>query len=156
MRPARAPLAVARRADSPLSRAAYLERTYPLRPSVEDPLAIPVQLEGITIDKMREVSTPRAHRRTSSQVSHSEGYSPEQETEPMLPLNGHASSSTAPAVPKVNKMVLLRRVAMDQIVMCVRSSPPLGDRLSLEPLADYPRSPAGPRSRSSSSSCAWA
>ncbi|GAA5928600.1 hypothetical protein JCM3775_004577 [Rhodotorula graminis] len=95
----------------------YLERTYPLRPSVEDPLEIPVQLEGITIDKMREVSAPRAHRRTSSQVSHSEGYSPEAETEPMLPLNGHAASPSAPSVPKVNKAVLLRRVAMDQIVM---------------------------------------
>merc|ERR1712093_140351 len=43
----------------------YLERTYPLRPSVEDPLALPVQLEGITIDKMREVSSPRVHRRVA-------------------------------------------------------------------------------------------
>lgn len=75
---------------------------------------------------MREVSTPRAHRRTSSQVSHSEGYSPEAETEPMLPLNGQtSSSSSAPSVPKVNKAVLLRRVAMDQIVMCVLLSRPL-------------------------------
>lgn len=96
---------------------AYLERTYPLRPSVEDPLALPVQLEGITIDKMREVSSPRVHRRTSSSVSHSESHSPHAETEPMLPLNGHAPAS-APSVPRVNKAVLLRRVAMDQIVMC--------------------------------------
>ncbi|GAA6055498.1 hypothetical protein JCM3770_006288 [Rhodotorula araucariae] len=91
----------------------YLERQYPLRAAVSDPLGEPVPLAGITIDPMHAPS-PKVHRRTSSQVSHAGQRSPDPAAEPML---GAASPGSTSSVPPVDRIVLMRRVAMDQIVM---------------------------------------
>ncbi|BGP37275.1 hypothetical protein JCM10449v2_001180 [Rhodotorula kratochvilovae] len=92
----------------------YLERQYPLRPAVADSLGEPMPLEGITIDPMHATLSPKVHRRTSSQVSQSGRRSPDPAAEPML---GGAPAPSTSSVPPVDKVVLLRRVAMDQIVM---------------------------------------
>lgn len=65
--------------------------------------------------------SPRLHRRTASTVSQTGG-----EKTPALNGNGHAEEGngagdfelkTTPSLPPVDKIVLLRRVAADQIFM---------------------------------------
>ncbi|GAA5874444.1 hypothetical protein JCM3774_005722 [Rhodotorula dairenensis] len=105
---------------------AYLERQYPLRPSTDDtdlslPLPPPpgpdyVPLESVKVD-VPPSESPRLHRRTVSTVSQNGEKAPaldESESEsgsvPVLTI-------PQPSLPPVDKIVLLRRVAADQIFM---------------------------------------
>ncbi|GAA5972469.1 hypothetical protein JCM8115_002218 [Rhodotorula mucilaginosa] len=107
---------------------AYLERQYPLRPSNDtDDLSLPppepdyVPLESVKVD-VPPSESPRLHRRTASTVSQTGG-----EKTPALngSGNGHEEEDgggdfqlkTTPSLPPVDKIVLLRRVAADQIFM---------------------------------------
>ena len=109
---------------------AYLERQYPLRPSNDtDDLSLPppepdyVPLESVKVD-VPPSESPRLHRRTASTVSQTGG-----EKTPALNGSGNGQEGedgggdcqlkTTPSLPPVDKIVLLRRVAADQIFMWV-------------------------------------
>ncbi|GJN87928.1 hypothetical protein Rhopal_000883-T1 [Rhodotorula paludigena] len=95
----------------------YLERAYPLRVSAEQPLMTQtVPLEGVTIDAMH--GTPKVHRRTSSLVLHAPPLNPASEPDPATePMLGGEATPAPTSVPPVNKLVLLRRIAADQVFM---------------------------------------
>ncbi|BGP55910.1 hypothetical protein JCM8202_005252 [Rhodotorula sphaerocarpa] len=111
----------------------YLERQYPLRPSTDADLNLPppssepeyVPLESIKVDAAPAADSPKLHRRTASTVSTSHddlGMGVAGAKTPMLNGNGSAGNvldpGTEPAkVPPVDKIVLLRRIAADQVVM---------------------------------------
>lgn len=113
------------------SRAAYLERKYPLRPtsSVPHPEE-PVPLESIQIHAS-------SHSRSSSLQTTGLGFPADDEKAPhrrrssvgaraieamaRSPLLGgqEAVGARVEAVPSVDNVVLARRVAVDQLIMCV-------------------------------------
>ena len=125
----RPPKQTAAERETPAGSTAYLERQYPLRPSIDtDDLSLPpppepdyVPLESVKVD-IPPLDSPRLHRRTASTVSQTGG-----EKTPALNGNGHADEDgagglemkTTPSLPPVDKIVLLRRVAADQIFRCV-------------------------------------
>ncbi|GAA5987607.1 hypothetical protein JCM10908_007133 [Rhodotorula pacifica] len=107
---------------------AYLERKYPLRPSSDDDdLSLPsgpatapeyVPLESVKVD-IPPADSPRLHRRTASTVSQNGG-----EKTPAMKGGGGfeeltttAATTTKASLPPVDKIVLLRRVAADQLLM---------------------------------------
>lgn len=112
---------------------AYLERQYPLRPSTDADLNLPppssepeyVPLESIKVDAAPAADSPKLHRRTASTVSTSHddlGMGVAGAKTPMLNGNGSAGNVLDPGaepakVPPVDKIVLLRRIAADQVVM---------------------------------------
>lgn len=113
--------ALARTSQAKLTRdekqTAYLERKYPLRVSNDIDLAsIPtapeyVPLESVKVDAPPSSSdSPRLHRRTSSTVS-------AQGDDHKLVLPSQAPA-VKPKLPPVDKVVLLRRIAADQVFMC--------------------------------------